>query len=121
MHPPSPYPPAGPIRPGPPQRSPVLGILSLIIQAVALLLVAAVAYGFIAIATGAPAFGVVEVYPLTVGPGVASMIVGLLGAVLAIIAIATRRGRRFGVIALVLVPVGWLVAFAGLLGSYLLG
>jgi hypothetical protein len=94
-------------------------VLSLIIQVVALLLVSAVAYGLIAIGSGTPAFGLTEVHPFIVGPGRASVLVGLIGTVLAIIAIAIRRGRIFGVIALALAPLSWIIAFAGFYLSYL--
>jgi hypothetical protein len=94
-------------------------VLSLIIQVVALILISAVAYGLIAIASGTPAFGLLETRPLIAGPALAAFILGLIGMVLAIIAIAIGHGRKFGVIALVLVPLSWIVAFAGLFLSYL--
>ncbi len=104
-----------------PRRSPVLGVLSLIILVVALILVSMVAYGLASIATGTPVFGLSEVRPLFLGPGAGSVLAGLIGTIVAIIAIATGRGRVFGVIALVLVPLSWIVAFLGAFVGYMTG
>ncbi len=94
-------------------------MLSLVILAVALILTSVYAYSWVSVSSGTPLFGIREVRTLMIGPGLASVIVGLVGAVIAVIAIATGRGRKVAVIALILIPLSWVIALAGLLLAYL--
>ncbi len=105
----------------PAPRSGALGVTSVIIVIAMTLLVSGTAF-WLALTTIGPEGGEPKpVPPVGVALAAGGIVVGIIGVVLAIVAIVTRRGRLPGIIALIIGLLSWplssLAAFFGYLGT----